>query len=167
MPLKVGSKFLGLRSVGGTQEIPKVAAALERFKSHLSHANMATPRSHEGNGTRTVAVSMPQRRKGRRLEAHLRLKALLSNREHQFSQFVTRIMNDDRVALNKFKDIFGPKALALCWASEEDGPPDGMEVNRWSTAIKESSIYKKMIQPLFSKPPQPPVGWQRPGRLLP
>ena len=143
------------------EELCATLAALERFKGCLLDSNITTAPSHKGIGARTVVDSKPARRKGRRLEAHLRLKAWLSNREHQFSELVARIMNDDRVALDEFKDAFGPKAMAICWASEEGKQPDGREVNRWSTAIKESSIYQQMIQPLFSKPPQPPVGWQR------
>ncbi|MBC8357156.1 MAG: hypothetical protein H8E66_34730 [Planctomycetes bacterium] len=144
------------------EELRATLAALARFKQHLAgFTSPMSTRSRENNGSCLDEKVKPPRRKGRRLETHLRLKALLVNRAHQFWGLANRIMKHDPVALDEFKDTFGPKALATRWAAEEGEPPDGREINRWNTAIKESCLYKQMIRPVTSNPPELPVGWQQ------
>jgi len=138
------------------EEISATLAALHRFQAHLDPA-ASKPDIREP----LEQQQTPPRRKGRAIETDLRLQAYLRDNVAVYRRLLPQVAAGDGAARLKFRETFGPKAIADRWAAEDGEASPLQAANRWSAAIKASPVYEKLIKPLFANPPELPFGWQQ------
>lgn len=153
-----GSSKWAFEAADSAEELAATLSALDRFRPHIIRDDSHKPTTPDADAEQHVA----RRRRGRGYQTELRLQRFLAEHRSDYERLVPQCLGGDAAALAEFREMFGPRAIADRWAAEDNHRPDRNEANRWNSAIKTSSTYRELIQPLLGRPPRPPANWQDP-----
>ena len=117
--------------------------------------SMAHPAAAKPSIDKDPSVLSKPRKRGRKSDTEQWLSQYLDKHSQSYHAAVDAVLRSIPGALERFKVEFGPTAIATYLASETGG--DEFEVERFKTAIQNTSLYRNHIKPVIGG--RPPQGW--------